>query len=183
MAIVDHPAIGSYGPRSAGAHREPSSGALAAHGAVRELRRFFRAQKDLQTALGWSAPTLREWLAEDPPSRPRVGNIRAALQLRDVAVAAGAWVSDPLTVGDWLLEPNGDLRGAIPAEIAVGLPRESVDLFIGDMALVAPRERALRGSVHLTPETLREALRDLAVKPMPARGGDGAVDLADLDEF
>lgn len=52
----------------------------------------------------------------------------------------------------------------MPAEIAVDLPRESVDLFIADMALVAPRERALPEPAKVTPETLREALAELAAQ-------------------
>lgn len=155
---------------------------MRAHGAVRELERYFDTRAQLQKALGWSAPTLRQWLADKPPARPRAQNVQAALQLLDVAVAASRWVADPKTVGEWLLDPNPDLRGAVPAEIAVELPRESVDLFIEDMALVAPRERALPGPTKLTPDTLRQALEELRL-PAVAPGSRSARGRADLSDF
>lgn len=159
-----------------------SQDAVRAHTAVHDLQLYFAARGELRKALGWSAPTLRQWLADKPPARPRSQNVQAALQLLDVAVAAARWVADPKTVGEWLLEPNAALRGAVPAEIAVELPRESVDLFIDDMALVAPRERALPTPIKLTADTLRDALRELslpAIASRPQRQVDA--DLSDFD--
>lgn len=86
-------------------------------------------------------------------------------------------------VGDWLLAPNRDLRGGVPAEIAVELPRESVDLFVADMALVAPRERALPTRTKLTPDTLRQAFEKLALPTIASRSEppEGEADLSDFD--
>lgn len=180
MAIVEEAATG--GGRSRRTRRAASQDAVCAHTAVHELQRYFATRGQLQKALGWSAPTLRQWLANEPPARPRVQNIQAALQLRDVAVAANRWVADPTAVGQWLLEPNADLRGAVPAEIAVELPRESVDLFIDDMALVAPRERALPTPIKLTADTLRETLQELSLPAMALRPQRSVeADLSDFD--
>jgi hypothetical protein len=110
---------------------------------------------------------MRQWF-EGPPARPRVRSTQDVLQLRDVAKAAGRWVSDPLQVGDWLLSRHPDLRGAVPAELAIDLPAEGVELLVNDMALIAPRERVATGRVEMTVEDLKATLRDLAAPPISA---------------
>jgi hypothetical protein len=102
-------------------------------------------------------------------------------QIRDVAVAAGRWVSDPHQVGEWLLSPHPQLLGAVPAEMARDLPPEGVELLVDDMALIAPQERAKAGSVTMSVDLLREALRDLRVPTIRAAEAPGDVDLSDFD--
>jgi hypothetical protein len=123
---------------------------------------------------------MRQWL-EGPPARPRLQSVQDVLQLRDVAKAAGRWVSDPLQVGDWLLSPHPDLRGAVPAELALDLPSEGVELLLNDMALIAPRERVATGRVEMSVEDLKATLRDLAAPPVSATKPATAVDLSDFD--
>jgi hypothetical protein len=107
------------------ARRGPSAHALEAHQAFAELQAFFGTKTALAAALGWSLPTLRGWF-DSVPTRPREESIRDVIQLRDLAVAAGKWVSDPLQVGEWLLAPLAELRGSVPARLAVDLPPEGL---------------------------------------------------------
>lgn len=181
MAIVDSTSRREDRRRRPRIRGPASPDAARAHDAVYRLQRYFVTRAELQEALGWSAPTLRQWLADEPPARPRAQNVQSAVQLLDVAVAAGRWVADPKTVGKWLLDPNPDLRGAVPAEIAVELPRESVELFIADMALVAPREQALPTPTKLTPDTLRQALAELSLPAITPRRTRSKADLSDFD--
>lgn len=158
----------------------PSAQALEAHRALAELQRFFDTKTALAKALGWSLPTLRGWFAS-APTRPRHESIRDVIQLRDLAVAAGKWVSDPLQVGEWLLAPLPELRGSIPARLAVDLPADGVELLINDMVLIAPRQRATPQSAKMSVDLLRETLAQLKVTSLPPVGAVGEVDLSDFD--
>ena len=151
-----------------------------AHQAFAELEPFFATKTDFARALGWSSPTLRQWL-DTRPSRPREDTVRSLLQLRDVAVAAGKWLSDPHGVGEWLVSPHPQLLGAVPAELARDLPAEGVELLVDDMALIAPKEQAKPGSVTMSVDLLRETLRKLRAPGIRPAEPAGEVDLSDFD--
>lgn len=160
--------------------RAPSEATLRAHEALAQLEPFFATKTDLARALGWTAPTLRQWL-ESRPARPRQDTIRSVMQLRDLAVAAGKWVSNPQQVGEWLLSPHPQLRGAVPAEMARSLPAEGVELLVDDMALIAPQERAKPGSAAMSLDLLRETLRQLRAPAIRSVDPIGEADLSDFD--
>jgi hypothetical protein len=160
--------------------RRPSESARSAQQAFAELEPFFATRTDFAQALGWSTPTLRKWF-EAQPARPRTDTVRRVLQLRDVAVAAGRWVSDPHQVGEWLLSPHPQLLGAVPAEMARDLPPEGVELLADDMALIAPQEQAKPEGVTMSVDLLRETLRKLRVAAIRAAESPGEVDLSDFD--
>lgn len=160
--------------------RTPSESTRRAQQAFAELEPFFATKADFARALGWSTPTLRQWL-ETQPARPREDTVRSVLQLRDVAVAAGKWVSDPHQVGEWLLSPHPQLLGAVPGEMARDLPAEGVELLVDDMALIAPQERAKPGSVTMSVDLLRETLRKLRAPAIRPAEPTGEVDLSDFD--
>ncbi|MHB8693123.1 MAG: hypothetical protein ACYDHH_17945 [Solirubrobacteraceae bacterium] len=166
--------------RSTRARGGPSAHALEAHRAFAELQPFFDTKTALAKALGWSLPTLRGWF-DSVPTRPREGSARDVIQLRDLAVAAGKWVSDPLQVGEWLLSPLPELRGSVPSRLAVELPPEGVELLISDIALIAPRQRATLRSTKMSVDQLRETLAKLKVRSLPPVAAVGEVDLSDFD--
>jgi hypothetical protein len=160
--------------------RNPSESTRRAHQAFAELEPFFATKADFARALGWSTPTLRHWL-ETRPARPREDTVRSLLQLRDVAVAAGKWLSDPHEVGKWLVSPHPQLLGAVPAELARDLPAEGVELLVDDMALIAPQEHAKPGSAAMSVDLLRETLRKLRAPVIRLAEPTGEADLSDFD--
>ena len=145
-----------------------------------QLAPFFARRVDFARALGISPPALRQWLTA-PPARPRQDTIRSVLQLRDVAVAAAAWVADPRQVGHWLLAPHPELRGAVPAVLARTLPPDGVALLVDDMALIAPRERATPDEVTMSVDRLRQTLNQLRAPAIPAAEPVEEIDLSDFD--
>ena len=161
-------------------HRTASEAARLGHEAFGQLAPFFARRVDFARALGISPPALRQWL-HAPPARPRQDTIRRVSQLRDVAVAAAAWVTDPHQVGEWLLAPHAELRGAVPAELAQTLPSEGVALLVDDMALIAPRERATAGEVTMSVDRLRQTLSTLRAPAIAPAEPVDAVDLSDFD--
>jgi hypothetical protein len=80
-----------------------------------------------------------------------------------------------------LLDPLPELRGAIPARLAVDLPREGLELLIDDMALIAPRQRATPQSAEMSVDLLRDTLAKLRVRSVPPVLAVGDVDLSDFD--
>lgn len=166
--------------RTARDANRPSPEAQTAHEAFVDLQPFFATKTDLAAALGWSLPTLRHWV-DSAPTRPRTASVHDLTQLRDVALAAAKWVSDPLCVGDWLLTPLPELLGSIPARLAVELPREGVDLLINDMVLIAPKQHVSPASGTMSVELLRQTLEKLKAAPIRPRVASGAVDLSDFD--
>lgn len=161
--------------------RAPSDEARRANEALRGLRRYFRTQAQLQRALHWSAPTLRSWIIEEGPARPRAHSVEQVLLLYELASAAGRWVSDPFQVGEWVLEPNESMGNVTPAQVLEVLGNEGVQLLIEHMAVIAPRERISPDDVDLDPDALRETLKQLGTPPITDIEGSGEVDLSDLD--
>lgn len=162
--------------------RAPSAEALEAHKAFQELQPFFSTRTDLARALGWSLPTLRKWFTAQP-TRPRQDSARDLVQLRDLAVAAGKWVSDPLQAGEWLLAPHPRLRGAVPSRMAVALPPEGVALLVDDMALIAPQERLNPQSVEMSIDLLRKTLREIRAPTIAPANPPAEADLSDFDDI
>lgn len=161
--------------------RVASQTAREATQAFSELRSCFRTSSQLRKALNWSAPTLRSWTAEQGPARPRTHSVQRVLLLRDLANAAKRWVSDPRSVGDWLLEPQPSLGDATPVQVVLVLGREGVDGLIANIAQIAPREHVSRGPVNLDADALRDTLRRLGVPALADIEPGSEVDLSDFD--
>lgn len=163
---------------SASTRRTPSEKARQVGEAFAELQEYFPRPKQLREALEWSAPTLRHWLQEQGPARPRASSVERVFHLRDVAREAASWVSDPCQVGEWLVAPNPALRDVSPARVVALLGQEGVDQLVARMPSIAPREWALPEPVEVSPDELRATLRSLGA---PVLGEVPNVDDADID--
>ncbi len=161
--------------------RVASETARHAAAAFAELRRFFRSSSQLQKALSWSAPTLRSWIGEHGPLRPRAHSVERVLLLVELASAAKKWVSDPWQVGDWLLEPQPNLGGVSPTQVVDVLGAEGVHKMIDSMAVIAPRERVSSDPVDLNEDALRATLDRLGAPTIADIEPSGEVDLSDFE--
>lgn len=159
----------------------PSKAAREAAEAFAQLIAFFRTPSQLRQALEWSAPTLRSWVREEGPARPRVDSTQRVLRLLRVAKAAARWVSDPWYVGDWMVEPQPSLSGLSPAGVVARLSEEGTQLLVEKMAFVAPRERIAPESPEVDLDALRETLRRLGAPEIAPVAPSDTVDLPDFD--
>lgn len=150
--------------------------------AFEELRSFFTNPVELRRALGWSAPTFRQWTGEAPPNRPRSRTATRVFDLLRVARAAGAWVSDPKSVGEWLLEPHPALNQLPPALFVAGLGSDGAEALVRKMVMIAPRDRAAGSFTDISTEILRATLADLGA-PSIRRVEPVAPDDVDFSDF
>lgn len=164
--------------------RVPSADARRGVNAFQELRRFFANPSDLRHALGWSAPTLRQWTDESPPARPRRTTVQRILDTLAVAESAAVWVSDPTDVGWWLLTRRPELHDRSPSECLDVLGTAAAELLVEQMARIAPSERS-SGRAEISIDVLRETLEAIAVRQVrratPTPAAD--VDLSDFDNY
>lgn len=178
--VKSHGRKGSPSPGSAPA-RVPSEAAKRAIEAFAELQVFFSSPSQLREAFDWSAPTLRSWLQEPGPARPRTRSVERVFQLREVAQEAAKWVSEPWRVGDWLLEPNPVLGNISPVQVVATLGQEGVDGLCAGMASIAPREKALPEPVEISPYGLRKTLLSLNAPTMPDAPPVNDIEIPDFD--
>jgi hypothetical protein len=160
----------------------PPATAIAAGRAFGELAAFFASRRQLEDALGWSAPTVRQWLSDDLPARPRAESVRGVERLLAVCRAAGRWVSDPRRVGDWVITPHPELGDVAPAVMVQRLGDEAVAMLVENMARIAPRERVAPEPPDLSIETLRATLESLGTRANAAAEPVADIDLSDFDD-
>ncbi len=143
---------------SARLRRSRGDEARRAVAGLRELRRcYYRSDAALSRALGWAPDTIAAWL---PGSvmRPRVERREQVRRLLALCKGAAEWVSDPLLIGEWTLEPQQQLAGRSPAEVLRVLGDEGLDATLGHLAQIAPRTPV--EDLRLpSAEQLRESLR------------------------
>jgi hypothetical protein len=161
--------------------RAPSPRAVAAARDFNELATFFATRSQLRQALGWSAPTVRQWLGSDLPARPRSESVRVVINLLEVCRAASRWVSDRHRVGEWAVAPQPEFDGVAPAVLVQRLGGEAVRALVDNMVRIAPREHVAPEPPDLSVEGLRSTLASLAT-PAIAPAAPVAVDLSDFDD-
>jgi len=110
-----------------------------------------------------------------------VESVEHVFVLLDIAKAAQRWVSDPLQVGDWMLEPNPGLGNATPAHAVRELGQEGAQDLVGHMETIGPRERVATAPVELNADELRETLRRLGAPSIAPASPSDTADLSDFD--
>jgi hypothetical protein len=168
--------------RAARNQRAPSEAALLAVDTFKELSRFFSSRRELQNALGWSAPTVRQWLSNDRPARPRAQSVRRVMNLLTVCREAGRWVSDPHRVGDWAITPHRELGQVAPAVMVQRLGDEAVAMLVASMERIAPREPVAPAPPDLSVRALRATLHSLGTPSIPPAEPVTDVDLSDFGD-
>jgi len=153
---------------------------------LRELRcRYYRSDAALSRALGWAPDTVAAWL---PGSvvRPRVERREQVRRLLALCKGVAEWVSDPLLIGEWTLEPQQQLADRSPAEVLCVLGDEGLDVTLGHLAQIAPRTPV--GDLRLpSAEQLRASLRQTLgedthlLVDRARRAPRGSADLSDFD--
>lgn len=150
--------------------------------ALKSLRTYFRSDVQLAEALGWSEDTVRAW-RRGGPTRTRLDHRDAVLALLAICQEAARWISSPLEVGAWALEPTEVLKGATPAQGA-RLGRSAAEKLLEIFPRIAPKTR-VRGRVEFSAEQLEEILESAledsdAPEIRPSRRVE--VDLSDFDD-
>lgn len=118
--------------------RQPTEAGRQLPAAARGLQRFFASQSEMAQALDTTRDTLRVWLSDGPPARPRVELVERVLLMETLGENARPFLADDRQVGAWLLAPQPTLHGSSPAALVRQAGQDAVELLTAQIVALAP---------------------------------------------